>query len=247
MGDVITDDVASLGTTLSIWAHPDDETYLSGGLMAALRDHGQAVVCVTATRGEQGSDRDAAETARLRSNELGRALAVLGVTEHRWLDLPDGELEAVAAEEIVERICALITATAPQTVVTFGPDGITGHADHRTVSRWTTEAFRRAAAPGSRLLYAATTGEIEAQFADLNEEFDVYLDGYPVLTPPDELYLRLTLSGPPLARKVSALREHASQTAAVIEAVGAQRYAAWVSTEAFTLAPVRAADLADRQ
>ncbi len=24
-----------LGTILSIWAHPDDETYLAGGLMAA--------------------------------------------------------------------------------------------------------------------------------------------------------------------------------------------------------------------
>ena len=36
----------SLGTVLMVWAHPDDETYLVGGLSAALTDAGQRVVCV---------------------------------------------------------------------------------------------------------------------------------------------------------------------------------------------------------
>ena len=40
-----------------VWAHPDDETYLAGGLSAALTDAGQRVVCVTATRGEAGGRR----------------------------------------------------------------------------------------------------------------------------------------------------------------------------------------------
>ena len=44
-------DVSALGTVLGIWAHPDDEVYLSGGLMAMARDRGQRVVCVTATLG----------------------------------------------------------------------------------------------------------------------------------------------------------------------------------------------------
>ena len=46
---------AALGTILSIWAHPDDETYLAGGVMAAA-DRGQRVVCVSATAGEHGTD-----------------------------------------------------------------------------------------------------------------------------------------------------------------------------------------------
>ena len=50
---ITSDDVAELGTILGIWAHPDDEAYLSGGLMALARDNGQRVVCVTATRGER--------------------------------------------------------------------------------------------------------------------------------------------------------------------------------------------------
>src|SRR5688572_32632788 len=87
-------DLATLGTVLGVWAHPDDETYLTGGLSAAVRDGGARVVCVTATRGE-AADPDAsagqrAALARLRTRELEEALAVLGVAEHHWLDHPDG-------------------------------------------------------------------------------------------------------------------------------------------------------------
>ena len=92
---ITSDDVAELGTILGIWAHPDDEAYLSGGLMALARDNGQRVVCVTATRGERGTpdpvawppDRLAAE----RTQELAQCLSVLGVHEHHWLDYRDGE------------------------------------------------------------------------------------------------------------------------------------------------------------
>src|ERR671922_141060 len=38
-----------LGTILGVWAHPDDEAYLSAGLMARAVRNGSRVVCVTAT------------------------------------------------------------------------------------------------------------------------------------------------------------------------------------------------------
>ena len=41
-----------LGTILGVWAHPDDEAYLSAGLMARAVRNGSRVVCDTATRGE---------------------------------------------------------------------------------------------------------------------------------------------------------------------------------------------------
>ena len=47
--------VDDLGTLLGIWAHPDDDIYLSSGLMAATALAGGRVVDVTATRGEGGS------------------------------------------------------------------------------------------------------------------------------------------------------------------------------------------------
>ena len=48
-------DVRTLGTILGVWAHPDDEAYLSAGVRVMATRAGSRVVCVTATRGELGS------------------------------------------------------------------------------------------------------------------------------------------------------------------------------------------------
>ena len=74
-------DIGSLGTILGVWAHPDVEAYLAGGLMAMATDHGSRVVCVTATRGEFGTADPRRRPDRLaaqRTAELARCLAVLG-------------------------------------------------------------------------------------------------------------------------------------------------------------------------
>src|SRR5688572_15104343 len=168
---ITSDDVAELGTILGIWAHPDDEAYLSGGLMALARDNGQRVVCVTATRGERGTpdpvawppDRLAAE----RTRELASCLAVLGVHEHHWLDYADGECAGADPDGAAERLSAVIDDLRPDTVLTFGPDGITGHPDHRTVSAWTGAAFDRAAPPGARLLHAAVPAPRAERWGEL--------------------------------------------------------------------------------
>ena len=85
-------DVADLGTILGVWAHPDDDIYLSAGLMAAAVAGGQRVVDVTATRGEGGSmdeERWPPESmGDVRTNELLRSLDVLGVKEHHFLEGP---------------------------------------------------------------------------------------------------------------------------------------------------------------
>ena len=87
-----------LGTILGVWAHPDDETYLMAGLMVRAVRNGSRVVCVTATRGEGGSlDEEkwpSATMGKVREKELLRSLAVLGVTEHQWLDLPDVDMDS---------------------------------------------------------------------------------------------------------------------------------------------------------
>jgi LmbE family N-acetylglucosaminyl deacetylase len=68
-----------LGTILSVWAHPDDESFAAGGLLAAASDAGSRIVCLTATRGELGTaDPEHWPRSRLaqtRSRELSAALA----------------------------------------------------------------------------------------------------------------------------------------------------------------------------
>ena len=240
---ITSTDVAELGTIVGIWAHPDDEAYLSGGLMAMARDNGQRVVCVTATRGELGTpdpiawppDRLAAE----RTREMARCLAVLGVHEHHWLDYRDGECAAAEPDDAVERLCAVIDDVRPDTVLTFGPDGITGHPDHCTVSAWAGAAFGRAAPPSGRLLHAATPEPRAARWGELSASLGVYLPGYPVVTPPEQLAVDVVLDPATAARKVRALDAQATQTTGLIATMGRDRYTAWVGEESYVEAARR--------
>src|SRR5262245_47334102 len=71
-------------TLLGVWAHPDDEAYLSAALMNRVVNSGGRVVLVTATRGELGGDTDDRQAfAAMRERELRNALAILGVTDVR--------------------------------------------------------------------------------------------------------------------------------------------------------------------
>jgi LmbE family N-acetylglucosaminyl deacetylase len=123
-----------LGTILGVWAHPDDEAYLSAGLMARAVRNGSRVACVTATRGEGGSmdvERWPPERmAEVRTEELERSLAILGVTEHYWLDLPDIDMQTGLPEDGYERVRDLVEDIRPDTILTFGTDGMTGHEAH---------------------------------------------------------------------------------------------------------------------
>jgi LmbE family N-acetylglucosaminyl deacetylase len=228
-----------LGTVVGVWAHPDDEAYLAGGLMALARAAGSRVVCVTATSGERGTpdpqrwppDRLAA----LRAAELARSLAILGVVEHHALGLPDGGCAEVDPAGPVSRIAEILEEVRPDTVLTFGPDGITGHADHRAVSAWTGAAFARVA-PRARLLHAATTAEHVRRWAWLRAQFPVYDDGYPVVAPDDRIAFGLRLDDAAAARKVAALRAQASQTDDLVAALGVATYTEWVREECFVAA-----------
>ena len=158
-----------LGTMLVVGAHPDDETFTAGGLMAEGVLSGERVVCITATRGEEGSQDEQrwppADMGRIREAELKRCLAVLGVGEHHWLGYIDGRCDTVDPTEATEKIRVFIEEVRPDSVLTFGPDGMTGHSDHKCVSSWTTAAFAQAAKPGARLYYATQTGTRPPTFA----------------------------------------------------------------------------------
>jgi LmbE family N-acetylglucosaminyl deacetylase len=239
----ITSLVDDLGTVLTVWAHPDDEAYLAGGVLAALRDHGHRAVCVTATRGEAADPRATPEAraalARVRTRELEAALGLLGVTEHHWLDLPDGGCAGVDPEGPVQRLVVLVEELRPDTVLTFGPDGFTGHPDHRAVSGWVTQAVRRSATRPEVLHAVAPARPVDPA---LDEELGVYELGRPRECTEDEVAFRLPLDGPALDRKVSALLAQESQTAGLVGAVGLDRFRAWVATESFappTGTPVR--------
>ncbi len=228
-----------LGTILSIWAHPDDETYLAAGVMAAARDNDQRVVCVAATAGEHGSDDPASwppeRLGQVRRWEAAAAMAVLGVTEHRFLSHEDGTLTDDDADGIAS-VGRLLDDIAPDTILTFGDDGMTYHPDHIAIHHWVTAAWHQRGCPG-RLLYATSSVELIDRFRDLFEEWNMYMsDQRPAGVPAADLDVHVHLTGRQLDRKLTALRALATQTSGLIAIFGPETYAAQVAEECFIAA-----------
>lgn len=214
----------NLGTILGIWAHPDDETYLSAGLMASAARKGNRVVCVTATRGEEGSwDEErwpTSELGRIREAELMKCLEILGVREHIWLDYYDGKCNQVPAEEALGKVTKIVEEVEPDSVLTFGPDGMTGHPDHIAVSQWATEAFGKAAKLGATLYYATTTPEWATEYAPRLQKFNVFGPGTPPVTPTEDLGINFELPPDIAELKLDAIEAHVSQVQGMLNAFG---------------------------
>jgi len=226
-----------LGSILAVFAHPDDEAYLAGALMAKAVDEGRRVVCVTATRGELGfpddDPRSEEERAAVRTAEMAACLGILGVQEHHWLDLPDGAGKEVPDEVPVARIAELIDEIRPDTTLTFGPDGQTYHVDHIAISRWTTLAVAAAQHP-TRLLYAAMTEEWVQLFADHGVDLSqvMMVSGVvPPTVPSEELAVWFRAEGDLLDRKVRALRAQASQVEPLVQQFGVEAFAVQAADE----------------
>jgi LmbE family N-acetylglucosaminyl deacetylase len=130
---------------LGIFAHPDDETLGAGATLAKYASAGADVRVVSLTKGEAGQIRDAATATRstlkaVREKELDAAGRELGLTETRCLDHPDGGLSDIDGAALVELASELITEGDPDVVITFGPDGLSGHPDHIAVGAAVTAA-----------------------------------------------------------------------------------------------------------
>ena len=234
--------MTTTGTLLGIWAHPDDECYLSAGLMAEAVRHGHRVVCVTATRGEAGvtdeSRWPAAELAQIRERELAQSLRLLGVKEHQFLGLADGGCADADPEPLIEKLAALMTELRPAVVVTFGPDGITDHDDHKAVGHWTTEAHVRVGAEWSQQLWYPTyPTDWEPVWGAELRSIGVYPPGFPHLVDREELAATVALDDDLLDRKYAALLAQRSQVEGLLHALTPERYRTFLAEECFRPGP----------
>ncbi len=158
---------------LAIFAHPDDESFRPGGTLALLAQRGVAVHLLTATRGEAGSRGDPPlcrpeQLGGVREAELRCACAALGIEPPRLLDYRDGTLSDVEDEEGAHHVLAAVQEIRPQVLITWPPDGLSGHADHVAVSRWAALAFERADSPAPLALYYLAVPRSLAQVLGLS-------------------------------------------------------------------------------
>jgi len=171
--DVTTGD--STKTLAVLLAHADDESAV-GPILARYAREGVQVHLIIATDGSQGagstgnllrpdSGLRGDELARARGEEARCAADALGVRPPILLGFPDGKLGDYIGDRsliyrLTDRIAGELQRLHPDAVLTWGPDGGTGHPDHRLVSSIATQ-LARAAAPGvpARLFYMSLPAE----------------------------------------------------------------------------------------
>ncbi|MCB9832226.1 MAG: PIG-L family deacetylase [Planctomycetes bacterium] len=122
------------GSLLVVAPHPDDEVIGAAGLIMGHVDAGRPVTLVVLSDGSQGvpGSPSGPDYARLRQDECRAAARELGVSDLRFLDLPDGGLRELAGgqdSEAVRRLRAILKEVEPDRVALPSPFEL--HPDHK--------------------------------------------------------------------------------------------------------------------
>lgn len=230
-------DIVELGTILSVWAHPDDETFTAGGLLYLASKNHQKVICVTATKGEDGiqdpkwSDGD---LGSIREQEMHKAAEIIGIHEHHWLGYHDGLCENADKLEASKKVAKLIAQYRPDTILTFGKDGITGHSDHCCVSCWVDDAVE--GIDTKPVIYHAvhTRGQFDNYLIEMDRQLNIFFNtDDPPIKPDAECDICVALPEVALNAKLQALESMTSQTERMFELFDKKYLKKAFITEAF--------------
>lgn len=157
----------SLHRILLVFAHPDDESFTSGVTITKYANRPDTeVILLCATRGQAGKPGNPPlctqeELPAMREQELREACEFLGITQLDLLDYMDGKLDSVPLQELTAHIVKAIEKYTPEIVITFAPHGISGHQDHRVISRATSVAVTSQENSSVKKLYHCTLPSVE--------------------------------------------------------------------------------------
>jgi N-acetyl-1-D-myo-inositol-2-amino-2-deoxy-alpha-D-glucopyranoside deacetylase len=206
---------------LVVVAHPDDESFGCGSVLAHAASRGFSTSVLCATRGERGESRiDTADLGALREAELRTAASILDVAEVRVLDHLDsgmdgapgaGTLAAADVAAVAAEVLSVIEAARPDIVVTL--DGSDGHRDHVAIREATLRAIDLLddAPPATYLCCLARSSMM--RWAERMREVgggEAYL-ALSSLGTPDEDITNVVDVAAQLPKRWEAIRAHASQ------------------------------------
>ncbi|MFD5813941.1 PIG-L deacetylase family protein [Streptomyces sp. NPDC127038] len=238
---------AMLPSLLGVFAHPDDESLLAGGVLAQHAAGGARTAVVTATWARDST----------RATELSAALAVLGAEAPRMLGYRDARNEKSAPEqprwcdidldEAVAQVVSHIRQFRPDVVVTHDVLGqLTGHPDHRRTHQVALLAVEAAGVPQ---LYPGTgeAWQAGALYAATHPRSGIgglgpLLQGVgkTLLSVPDSYVTAVVDVTTWLEQKWNAIRSHRSQAESerplpgLLSRLDAESRARILSTEYFT-------------
>lgn len=119
-----------MSTVACVFAHPDDEALGPGGTIAQLARAGQQVHIICCTDGDHQNN----GLKHVRDKELLTSAKILGVKRVTFLGYIDGELSNNKYPALARDIKKHLDRLRPHTVVTFDPNGLSGHLDHIAVT-----------------------------------------------------------------------------------------------------------------
>ena len=134
-------------------------------------------------------------------------------------DSPDGEVDRVPPDDLVEAVWAVLEPEQPTVVWTFGPDGIFGHPDHIAIGAATDAAFARGVRDDGpafrRLLHGAVPESVFQRWNTNRAELGLQVWDptrmYHMRGVPDE-EIGMVVDCRAVSRRIIAgLREHRSQ------------------------------------
>jgi LmbE family N-acetylglucosaminyl deacetylase len=120
-------------------AHPDDESYTAAGVIYKNYKKGGRNMLLCASLGERGSSHlkkpvRVSQMKIIRKKELLKAGKFLHLKPLIFLNVPDGQLKRRSAS-IYRKGLRHAKRLQPEVIISFGPDGISGHLDHITLGR----------------------------------------------------------------------------------------------------------------
>ncbi len=150
---------------LAVGAHPDDESFGPGAILAAFGQQGASMAVLSFTHGEASTLGQGGDLGQIRERELNQAAEVLGINVVRLLNYPDGGLARTPLRALVREIHVTALQSNPQALLVFDSGGITGHPDH-----W--RATEAAMVEAARLRIPVLAWAIPERVArQLNQEF----------------------------------------------------------------------------
>jgi LmbE family N-acetylglucosaminyl deacetylase len=199
-GPAPSQELPRLARVLAVCAHPDDESFGLGAVLAALAKAGTSSSVLCFTHGEASTlGMGTGDLGRLRADELAAAAAVLGVAGTGLLGYPDGRLPGVSLSRLAGHVHQQARLTGPDALLVFDEGGITGHPDHCQA----TAAALSAAGRDDLTVIAWTIPHHVAEV--LNAEFGTTFAG----RPPEQIDLTITVER---AAQFQAIACHASQS-----------------------------------
>ncbi|MCL5438950.1 MAG: PIG-L family deacetylase [Patescibacteria group bacterium] len=165
-----------------VFAHPDDESFSSGGAIAYLTNRGVSVKLITATKGEAGQVGNPPLTTKeklgkIREKELRNAAKILGISKIYFLGLIDGTLHKIDSKTIAKKVLEIFKKEKPDAVITFNEEGGSKHPDHIQMHKSTTIAFfeyQKISDKHVRLYYTVTPKSLIEQFNKSGLSYNVF-------------------------------------------------------------------------